>query len=127
MKYVYPVVFENDDGKIGVTVPDLSGCFTFGDTMVDAIEMAQDAMAMLLADYEDNKKPVPPARDVSAIKTDGTVSLVLADTDAWREQFDNRAVKKTLTIPSWLNKKAESAGINFSQVLQESLKKIVNM
>lgn len=53
------------------------------------------------------------------------VSLVPVDTDAWRRQFDNKSVKKTLTIPSWLNKKAEKAGINFSQVLQDALKTLL--
>ena len=125
MKYVYPVIFENDDGKIGVTVPDIPGCFTFGDTMPDAIEMASDAIAMVLASKEDNKESIPEPSKITDIKTTGTVSLVLADTDEWRKQFDNKAVKKTLSIPAWLNKKAEAAGINFSQVLQDALRNAI--
>ena len=101
----------------------MPGCFTFGDTMADAIEMAQDAMGMWLADCEDRHLPVPAARTLSdvAAPKGATVSLVVADTDKWRRQFDNKAVKKTLTIPAWLNKKAEDARINFSQLLQEAL------
>ncbi|NLK45544.1 MAG: HicB family protein [Treponema sp.] len=121
MKYVYPVIFEEDEGKIAVTVPDIPSTYTFGDDMADAIFMAEDAIAMILAHYEDNGMEIPKPSNIKDIKTSGTVSLVVADTDEWRKLVDNKAVKKTLTIPSWLNKKAEKAAINFSQVLQEAL------
>lgn len=121
MKYVYPVIFEEDDGKIGVTVPDIPSTFTFGDDMADAIYMAEDVIAMMLAGYEDEGKPVPEPSKIEDIKTNGIVSLVRADTDEWRKLVDNKAVKKTLSIPSWLNKKAEKAAINFSLILQDAL------
>lgn len=121
MKYVYPAIFEDDDGKIGVSVPDIPGCFTFGDDIAEALLMAEDAIAMMLVQYENEGQSVPVASSISDIKTDGIVSLVLADTEKWRKQFDNKAVKKTLTIPSWLNSLAEKEGLNFSQVLQEAL------
>jgi len=121
MKYVYPVIFEEDDGKIGVTVPDIPSTFTYGDDMADAIFMAQDVIAMMLADYEDNDKKIPAPSKIEDIKTKGIVSLVVADTDEWRKLVDNKAVKKTLTIPNWLNTKAEKAAINFSQTLQDAL------
>jgi len=121
MKYVYPVIFEEDEGKIGVTVPDIPSTFTFDDDMADAIFMAQDVIAMMLADYEDNNKEIPKPSRIEDIKTEGIVSLVVADTDEWRKLVDNKAIKKTLTIPSWLNKKAEKAAINFSQLLQEAI------
>lgn len=121
MKYVYPAIFENDDGKIGVRVPDIPGCFTFGDDMADAIEMAEDAISMMLVSFEDDNEPIPQASKLEDIESDGVVSYVLCDTEKWRKENDNKAVKKNLTIPSWLNKKAEAAGINFSQVLQEAL------
>lgn len=123
MKYVYPVIFEEDkeDGGYVVTVPDIPCCFTQGDDMADAIFMAQDVMGMMLSDYEDEKKAVPAPSNIKDVYTEGVVSLVVADTDEWRKSVDCKAVKKTLTIPSWLNKKAEKAGMNFSQVLQDAL------
>ena len=123
MKYTYPVIFENDDGKIGVRVPDISGCFTFGDTVTEAIEMAEDAIAMMLAHYEDNNQAIPKASNISDVKIkDGFVNYVIADTDKWRRQFSEKSVKKTVTIPAWLNYKAETANLNFSQELQNALK-----
>jgi len=65
MKYTYPVIFEYDDDKIGVKVPDISGCFTFGETITEAIEMAADAMAMMLAHYEDHRQAIPKPSDIS--------------------------------------------------------------
>ncbi len=127
MKYVYPVIFEEDEGKIGVTVPDIPCCFTFGDDMADAIFMAEDVMAMMLADYEDNSKEVPKPSRIQDVKTDGIVSLVVADITEWRKLVNNKVIKKTLSIPAWLNARAEKAAVNFSQVLQEALCQKLNI
>ena len=122
MIYVYPAIFEPaEEGGYIVTVPDIPCCFTQGEDMADAIYMAEDVIAMMLADYEDEGKPVPVPSKIEDIKTSGIVSLVRADTDEWRKLVDNKDVKKTLSIPSWLNKKAEKAAINFSQLLQDAL------
>ena len=122
MTYVYPVIFEEaEEGGYVVTVPDIPCCFTQGDDMADAIFMAEDVIAMMLADYEDRGEAVPEPSKIEDIKTSGVVSLVRADTDEWRKLVDNKAVKKTLSIPSWLNRKAEKAAINFSQTLQDAL------
>ena len=75
MKYVYPAIFEDDDGKIGVTVPDIPHCHTFGDNMADAIEMAKDCIEMMLASYEDDGKAIPPASKINKIKPKGLPSI----------------------------------------------------
>mgnify|MGYP002869163113 CR=1 FL=1 len=122
MKYVYPAIFEEaEEGGYNVSFPDIPGAFTCGDDMADAIFMAEDAVAMMLADYEDSGKPVPKPSKIGDIKSSGIVSLVRADTDEWRKLVDNKAIKKTLSIPNWLNTKAEKAGVNFSQTLQDAL------
>lgn len=128
MKYVYPVIFEEaEEGGYNVKVPDIPGSFTCGDDMADAILMAEDVIAMMLADYEDEKKPVPTPSKIENIKTKGIVSLVRADTNEWRKLVDNKSVRKTLSIPNWLNTMAEKAGVNFSQVLQEALKTLLGV
>ena len=123
MRYVFPAIFEQaEEGGFNVRIPDVPGCFTQGDTLAEAIYMAQDALAMMIVYYEDHGIGIPDSSSLEDIK-DGKaiVSYVLADTDQWRRNNDNRAVKKTLSIPSWLNAKASRAGVNFSQVLQEAL------
>ena len=124
MKYLYPVVFTPEGDNYTVSVPDLPGCFTFGSSLLDAVEMARDAIAMWLCDAEDKGEPVPPPDHASNIVRvpDSIVNYIDVDTDAYHRENDNRAIKKTLTIPNWLNAKAEKAGINFSQTLQKALK-----
>mgnify|MGYP003538176384 FL=1 len=120
MKYVYPAIFELENGKYYVSVPDLSGCNTVGDSLQDAIEMARDAIEMWLCIAEDRKEAIPtPTENLKCEK--GFVSFIDADTIQYRKMTDNRSVKKTLTIPAWLNTQAELAGVNFSQILQEAL------
>lgn len=124
MKYVYPVVFTPENEFFNVTVPDLPGCFTFGTGLVEAIEMTRDAISMWLCDAENKNESIPVPSKLHDIKVESGsfVNLIDVDTDEYRRENDNRAVKKTLSIPSWLNAKAEKAGINFSQTLQKALK-----
>jgi len=127
MKYVYPAVFTPEDGKMLVSAPDLSGCHTFGDDLAQAIEMAQDAVEMWLVQAERDGWEIPlPSTLQAAHATDDNpqsfTSYIYADTDTWRRQFDNRAVKKTLTIPAWLNYEAEKQNAPFSRILQDGLK-----
>lgn len=126
MKYVYPAIFTEENGQYLVSVPDLKGCHTFGDSLSEAIEMARDAMAMWLCTAEDRKEEIPPVS--MNVKADGGfVSYIDVDTIEYRRQTDSRAVKKTLSIPSWLNTQAELSGINFSNVLQNALIKELNI
>jgi predicted RNase H-like HicB family nuclease len=132
MKYVYPVVFTPEDGNMLVRVPDLSGLHTFGKDLADAIYMAQDAIEMWLCDAENNGEPIPRASakaDLERLRESGEqiVSFVAADTDEYRRQTETRAVKKTLSIPAWLNEKAEKANAPFSQILQEGLKEYLQV
>jgi len=128
LKYVYPAIFTPlTSGEYDVRVPDLPGCITCGKDMADAIEMAQDAIAMWLSDAEDNQEVIPAPSETLTVKSPKIVNFIVADTDTYRRENDNRAVKKTLSIPGWLNSKAEKAGINFSQTLQNALKNQLNV
>lgn len=122
MKYVYPAIFTPIDEGFAVKVPDLPGCRTCGKDLAEAIAMAEDAVAMWLWDAENKKEETPAPSASLAAEAPSFCNYVMADTDAYRRQYDNRAVKKTLTIPSWLNAQAEQAGVNFSQTLQTALK-----
>jgi len=122
MKYVYPVILYQDENSIGVRVPDLPGCYTFGKDKADALVMAKDAVEMWLWSAEDEGMEIPVASDTLPVCEGETCTLVLADTTEWRKANDTRAVRKTLSIPSWLNQQAEKANAPFSQILQQGLK-----
>ena len=122
MKYVYPAIFTPLEDGYDVHVPDLPGCRTCAGSLTEAIEMAEDAMSMWLWDTEQEKRPIPAASTSLPHEPPQFVSMILANTDAWRRANDKRAVKKTLTIPAWLNHEAEAAHLNFSGILQEALK-----
>ena len=122
MKYVYPAIIYPDGEAVGVKVPDLPGCFTFGKDTAEALLMAKDAVEMWLWDAENNNESIPSASDVLPAEKGEILTLIAADTDEYREANDTRAVKKTLSIPSWLNHRAEEANAPFSQILQQGLK-----
>lgn len=127
-KYVYPAVFHpNDDGSYTVTFPDLAGCITEGKGLADAMYMAQDALEMWLWYTEDHKENIPAPTMHLTVKAPEFVNLVCADTTAYRKRNDSRAVKKTLSLPAWLNAAALEKNINFSQVLQDALRDRLNM
>lgn len=123
-KYIYPAVFAEDGAFYTVRFPDLDSCYTQGDSLQDAYEMAEDVLALTLYNAEEEGTVIPAPSPVSSVKTsEGEfASLVACDTLEYRKMYDSRAIKKTLTIPSWLNSAALEQGINFSQVLQDALK-----
>jgi len=127
MKYVYPAIFTTEEGNIMVSVPDLPGLHTFGNSMADALFMAQDAIEMWIWDAENKGEAIPPSSSLKKIaklckSPNQILNMVAADTDEYRRQNDTRSVKKTLSIPAWLNHQAEKANAPFSQILQQGLK-----
>ncbi|MDR1159040.1 MAG: type II toxin-antitoxin system HicB family antitoxin [Syntrophomonadaceae bacterium] len=125
MKLTYPAIFYKDDetGAYAVEVPDLPGCVTGSDTLADAILMGIDAASGWVLDELEDGRRVPDASVLEAIKAGpgGFVSLLVLDMDAYAEKYGNKAVRKNLTIPAWLNTFAEANHVNFSQVLQDTL------
>ena len=124
MRYVfYPAVFHPEETGYSVTVPDIEGCFTQGDTMSEAVAMAQDAIGLMLEDYKVYPTPSSPAG--IPLEAGEFVAMVPFDEAAYKKQ--QKPVKKTLSIPAWLNDAAEEAHVNFSGVLQEALKAKLNI
>ena len=126
MKLVYPARFcEEKEGGYSVEVPDLKGCITQADTLEEAIEMAQDAALGWILTAVEDEEDFPSASKIEEIKLENKnefVSLLLLDIDKYTEKYGSRkSVKKTLTIPTWLNHRAEKIGLNFSKTLQDAL------
>lgn len=122
-KIFYPVVFHPEEVGYTVSVPDLDGCFTQGDDMNEAVAMAQEAIGLMLEDQKVYPQPSNPA-DIRIAPGDFVV-MIQFDEEAYKKQF--KPVKKTLSIPAWLNTAAEEAHVNFSGVLQEALKAKLNI
>jgi predicted RNase H-like HicB family nuclease len=128
LKLTYPAVFYESEGGYSVEVPDLPGCASGGKTLAEAILMGTDAASgWVLTELEDGKT-IPKASAIKDIHPEagGFVSVLVLDMDSYTEQYGNKAVRKNLTIPAWLNTFAESKHIIFSQVLQDSLTEIYN-
>lgn len=124
-KYAYPAIFAKEEGGYSIRFPDFASCYTAAETIEEGLEMAQDALCLTIYDLEEDGKVIPDPTPVQEVRTDGDefATLVACDTIQYRKFFDNKAVKKTLAIPSWLNTLAEKAEVNFSVTLQNALKK----
>lgn len=129
MKMAYTVILTpvSDDYFSGyaVNIPTLD-INTQGESVTDAISMARDAIGMWACFEIDEGRDIPDSVIESGMDIDvpsgSIMAIVDIDIDAYRRAHDNRTVRKNLTIPKWLNDQAESAGVNFSQILQKGLK-----
>ena len=124
--YMYPALFEKTATGYSVLFPDLPGCFTVGATLEEAHNMAKEALGLHLWGFERDGEDIPAPSAVDVVQSEfpgGIIGLVEVSLVAFRAKLDTRAVKKTLTIPYYLNQLAEKKRINFSQELQAALKK----
>lgn len=119
MLKVYPAIFHEEDG-FWVEFPDLEGCNTCGTTLEETMELAQEALGLYLISLIEDRKELPAASSIRAVETDEIVSYISVDVDKYRR--NNKAVKKTLSLPAWLAEEAERNNLSLSKVLQEGLK-----
>jgi len=118
MEYVYPAVFHrNDDNSYTIIYPDLPGCISEGKTLGNAMYMAQSALTQWIGYLADKKQEIPNASRVEQVQvSDGDfVNLIRA------EVRDARAVKRTVSIPKWMDDKVIQSGLSLSRVLQDAL------
>ena len=129
-KLFYPAIFHTaEEGGFWVSFPDFPECLTEGDDMTQAYEMAVDALGLAITSREQANEDIPLASNFETISVSSGEFLTVIEFDllSYRKKNNSRSVKKTLTIPEWLNEAATAAGINFSQVLQEALMQKVGM
>ena len=135
MLSMYPACFYKEkEGGYSVIFPVL-GIATCGDDINQAMSMAVDCLAGYLYELKLSEEEVPAAPDMDKIDIDAEyndyesafVNMVTVDVDEYAKKHFEKSVKKTLTIPSWLNELAVANGINFSQVLQTALKDKLNV
>ena len=122
-KYFYPVIFHKEEtGSYSVFVPDLPGCNTEGESLDMAYEMTADAIGLYLEGKEESEYPAKSDPKTIALEENEFIALVEFSKLEYDKKHNMKAVKKTLTIPAWLNERAEKEHINFSGILQEALK-----
>lgn len=128
-KLFYPALFHRaEEGGFWVSFPDFPECSTEGDDMTQAYEMAVEAMGLALVNRKEEGEKIPQPTEVDKISVGGgTLVIIEFDMLDYQRKHNSRAVKKTLSIPEWLNEEAIALGVNFSQVLQEALMSKLNI
>ncbi|MCC0670794.1 type II toxin-antitoxin system HicB family antitoxin [Clostridioides sp. ES-S-0145-01] len=124
-EYIFPaVITKHDKDDYEVNFYDFANIITCGENLEEAFLMAEDALKLELFDLYSDSLEIPKATQLNNISTkeNQTAILVKVNLRETIKQYDSKSIKKTLTIPSWLNKEAEKNNINFSQLLQEALK-----
>ena len=115
-KLFYPALFhKSEEGGFWISFPDFPECFTEGDDMKQAYEMTVEALGLALVNRKEEKEEIPDPSDLDKIQNeDGTIVIVEFDMLEYQRKHNSKAVKKTLSIPEWLNEEAVSMGVNFS-------------
>ena len=120
-KYFYPVIFEPEEVGVSVYVPDIPGCFTQGDSLEEALDNVQEVIGLMLEDKSPEEYPEPSKPNKVKLDDGQFVMLVAFDKLAYDRKYNAKAVKKTLSIPAWLNNMALERNVNFSNLLQRAL------
>ena len=123
-KLFYPAIFHKaEEGGFWITFPDIPECMTQGDNMQEAYEMAVDALVLAITSRRTDNEEIPTPSEPYNISLNENEFCAVIEFDmlAYKKRTNSKAVKKTLSIPEWLNEEATALGINFSQVLQEAL------
>ena len=123
----YPAIFHKEEDSYWVEFPDLEGCFSKGTTLEDAFNNAKEALGLYLDTSNDiyDRKINKPSKIMDIIESnkdeEGLILFVGYDSIEYGKKYKNKAIKKTLSIPEWLNDIAVKNNVNFSNVLQEAL------
>ena len=123
MVHIYPAIFKpNDDGSITVDFPGLE-CTTEGKDLENAIYMARDCLALWLDTQDMLGEPIPAPSPVNEVRTFGDhyVTLIDADPEVYARQRKSKAIKRTVSLPVWLDNFASRENISLSKELQSAL------
>jgi len=127
--YIYPAILTYTDKGISIEFPDLPGCLPCADTSEEAVKNAKEALGLHIWGMEKDNDPLPEPTEILKIhhSNDEVLLLVEVFMPPIRDRLNNKYVKKTLSIPQWLNAEAEHAGVNFSLILQNGLKEYLHL
>lgn len=119
--YFYPAIFQVEEDGYSVFVPDIPGCMTQGDTMEEALAMVQEAIGLMLEDVAPADYPAASLPQDLVLEKDQFALMVPFDKLAYDKKYNAKAVKKTLSVPKWLDTLATEHNVNFSNILQNAL------
>lgn len=119
--YFYPAIFQVEEDGYSVFVPDIPGCMTQGDTMEEALAMVQEAIGLMLEDVAPADYPAASLPQDLVLEKDQFALMVPFDKLAYDKKYNAKAVKKTLSVPRWLDTLATEHNVNFSNILQNAL------
>lgn len=122
----YPAIFTQEDGSYWVKFIDLEGCFSDGETLAEAMENAKEAMGLFLEDLSEYPECTTDFSKIELEKNQ-MISFVSINMEEHKRKYETKSVKKTLSIPAWLNTIAENQNVNFSQILQSALIEKLNI
>ena len=123
MRYTFMANIYHEDNAYIVAFPDIPSCFTSGDTLEEAIEMAEDVLNLMLWDMEESGTPIPSATLPERMDVNGYIAAIHADTAAYRKKYDKKPVQRAVSLPRWLDAMAKDRNIRLSAFLQTALMK----
>lgn len=127
--YTFPAIFEVDDNGISIFFPDLPGCLPCAETMEEAFKNAKEALQLHLYGMEEDNEHIPEPSSIISLHP--SANQTLAVIEAWmppfREKMLNKSTNKTVTIPRWLDILAKKHNVNYSHLLQASLKRYLGV
>ncbi len=130
MKYVYPVVLSPEkEGGYCVYAPDFPGCVTDSETLLEGIEKIREGLCGMLMIHERDGTPIPSPGDPKSVECEpgDTVTLVDADVGEYNRRHGSAAVRRTISIPAWMDDAASRAGVSLSQLTQDALRRQLNL
>ncbi|RYL88462.1 type II toxin-antitoxin system HicB family antitoxin [Sporolactobacillus sp. THM19-2] len=128
-KYIFPAILTEEEKGYSVQFPDLPGCLPYGSTLEEVQKNAREALALHLYGMDKDGEDIPEASSIRDLKIEKHQCVILIDVlmAPYLQQIFNQSVKKTLTIPKWLDDLAKENNVNYSQVLQSAIKKQVGI
>lgn len=129
MKYIYPAIITQEEDGVLAYFPDIEGTNTDGATIEEALNNAEDVLNLMLMTMEDESMEIkkPTAISDLEVPTGATVSLVRADTLAYRRKVDTKAVRKSVSVPAWMDSLVKKNNLNLSNLLQNAIRKELNL
>ena len=127
-RLLYPCIVKKEDGIFYANFLDFEGCFTDGETLEEVVINAKDVLSGTLFTMAKHNIPFQSSENKKINLKDGEFLIYI---DVWispiLEKAKNQSIKKTLTIPKWLNDEAEKHSLNFSNILQTALKETLGL